>query len=49
MDEITGPQAETLIINVIALNKSARWETKRVSGKFADLNAYRDVERGLIT
>ncbi len=46
MDEI---QAETLIDNIIALPESARWETKRVSGKIATINAYRDVERGLIT
>ncbi len=33
MDEITGPQAEAIITNAIALSESARWETKRVSGK----------------
>ena len=47
MDEITSPQAETLIANVIALYESARWENKRVSVKIAAINAYRDVARGL--
>ena len=33
MDEITGSQAENLIDRTLAQTESARWETKRVSGK----------------
>lgn len=33
MEEVTGPQAEKLIARIFAQRESARWETKRVSGK----------------
>ena len=48
MDEITGLQAETIIINVIALYESTRWEIKYVLWEIATINTYRNVETGII-